>query len=554
MGSLAALPVLLGRAVDAGVTSGDLRALLPWLAGIALAGAVQAGAGAVRHWLACRLFSDTERLVTERVADRLLRPDGGVVDRRSSGELISHAEADAVRIAAAMDVLLRGSASVVVFAGVAAVLLGTSVPLGLVVVLGLVPALLAMVPLWRPLEQRAAAEQDRLSDAAATAADTVAGVRVLRGFGGEAAALRRFTARVAAVRGAAVDVARLDAVWEALRIVVPGALVAVLVWIGGQQVLTGSLTAGQLVTAFGLATFLVEPIATFGELGRKWARAAAAAARLARTLDLPPALDRTAVDRPAGARAPAEGPARGGLRLAGVAVAGAGRELLDGLDLEVAPGEHVGVVVTDPAAAAALLDVLAAHRDPDAGRVLLDGCDAAQLPPEAVRARLLVAEHDAVLFAGTLRHNLALAGPAGGATDDAALRRVLGDAAAEDVVDRIGLDGEVTAAGRSLSGGQRQRVALARALLADPPVLVLAEPTSAVDAHTEQQVVAGLVRARAGRTTVALTTSPALLAATDRVLLVEDGRVTAEGPHADLLAAAPAYRDLVDPAAEVAGR
>jgi putative ABC transport system ATP-binding protein len=389
--------------------------------------------------------------------------------------------------------------------------------------MGLPPLVLLMVPLWRPLEARARYAQGTIAAAAAMSGDAVVGLRVLQGFGGETALRERFEDRAGRVRDAAVEVARLDAGWEVMRVAVPGVFLAALVWLGGRQVLVGSLTPGGLVAAFAYASFLVTPLSTLGELGRKWARALAGAHRIAALLGTSPG-----VTRPVDGEPPT-GPGR--IELRGVTVRVEERVVLDGLDLVVAAGRHLGLIVDDPAVVEALTELLGAHRDADDGNVLLDGIDIRCLPPAVQRRHLLVAEHDAYLFAGTLRDNLAPS------LDDHVGLRALQDVAATDVIDALGLDGTVTARGRSLSGGQRQRIAVTRALLADPTVLVLDDPTSAVDAHTERSVVAGIEGRRRGRTTIVLSHSPVVLGAMDEVAVVRDGRVLRRGRPHEVLAA-----------------
>ncbi|MGH8573030.1 MAG: ATP-binding cassette domain-containing protein, partial [Gammaproteobacteria bacterium] len=217
--------------------------------------------------------------------------------------------------------------------------------------------------------------------------------------------------------------------------------------------------------------------------------------------------------------------------------------VLDGLDLTVAPGEALGVVTADPRAPQVLADLLARRADPDAGQVRLGGYDLRALPLEQVRRAVLVAEHDPFLFATSLAHNVAVNGDFGPAHSAAA--RV---AAVEEIAHRLP-DGWATVLGergRTLSGGQRQRVGLARALAEAPPVLVLPEPTSAVDAHTEANIIDTLLALRGDRSTLVLTSSPVFLAALDRVVLVEHGRICADGTHAELLGD-PGYRAVVLP-------
>ncbi|WP_345025185.1 ATP-binding cassette domain-containing protein, partial [Actinomadura keratinilytica] len=259
-------------------------------------------------------------------------------------------------------------------------------------------------------------------------------------------------------------------------------------------------------------------------------------------------------------------PVRAAVRLRGVSCGGGA---LRGLDLDVAPGELLGVVTTDPRAATWLLRLLGRSADPDDGAVELDGVPLATLDPAEIRRAVVVAEHDADLFEGALLDNVAAAAAtdnaAAAATDNAAaaamdnaaevdgggaaekaVHRAMAAAAADEVAANLphGTATVLAERGRSLSGGQRQRVALARALASGAPVLVLHDPTTAVDAVTEARIAEGLRETRQGRTTIVVATSPALLAAADRVVFLDGGAAAAEGAHAELVRR-PDYRAAV---------
>ena len=207
----------------------------------------------------------------------------------------------------------------------------------------------------------------------------------------------------------------------------------------------------------------------------------------------------------------------------------------------VEPGQLTAIVAGVPEEAVAIADRLG--RFADGGEVRLGGVALRDLPLDVVRRRVLVSEHDPRLFTGPLGTEL---DPTGAAPPERVLAAVA-TASASDVVEALpdGLATEVDERGRSFSGGQRQRLVLARALVADPEVLVLVEPTSAVDAHTEAGIADGLAAARAGRATVVCTTSPLLLDRADKVALVAGGRVVAQGTHRDLLDTEPRYRAVV---------
>ncbi|MEU3693414.1 ABC transporter ATP-binding protein, partial [Streptomyces narbonensis] len=238
-----------------------------------------------------------------------------------------------------------------------------------------------------------------------------------------------------------------------------------------------------------------------------------------------------------GEAAPADA-AAGHLALRGVTLGA-----LRGVDLDLPAGGLTGIVTRDPAAAADLLLCLAREKDPAEGTVELDGVPLTGLDPDALRRAVLVAHHDADLFESTLLDNVR----SGADGDTTAVESALAASAADDVARLLpdGVDTLLAERGRSLSGGQRQRVALARALAADRPVLVLHDPTTAVDTVTESRIAHRLREVRRGRTTVLVTTSPALLAVTDRVVVLEDGAVRADGHHNELLAADETYRAAV---------
>lgn len=517
MGAQAAVPPVLGAVLDRGVARGDNRATLMWCAvlfGLAL---VDAGAGALRHWAACALSFRTKVLVSELVAARIVDPGGGPDATAAAGALVSVGTADALAVSRPLDLCCRGTGSLVAVVGVAIAMIVTAPRLGLVVVVGLPMAMLAAVPLVRPLERRSLAQQRALADAAASAQDVLTGLRAAKGIGAETALAAAFGEQVARVRAAALAVARLEAGWVALQIAVPGTVAAGAAWIGGRMALSGDLSIGGLVAFAGWAGFLVAPLRNLGEVGRVWARGVPAAQRVADLLTSPV------------------------VALSGVCPAGvAGALVVDGLGLRAAPGSWTGVVCADRRDATDLVDVLAREGDRPGWAASVGGVGLAGLALEECRVLVVVAEHDAVLFGRSMADNVALARP--DASRGAVIAALSAAAGTRDLVGRVAQDlGE---RGRTLSGGQRQRVALARALVADPSILVLDDPTGALDAVTESEVLAGLRRVRGGRTTIVVTTSPPLLADCDEVCLVADGSVVAAGRHEKLMDL-PAYRGLV---------
>ncbi|UTR79046.1 ABC transporter ATP-binding protein [Streptomyces cavourensis] len=555
----ALVPVLIGLIVDRAVVRPDGGALALWLVVLAVVYAMLSYGFRFGARAGERAAEQAAHRLRLDVVRRVLAPHGGAEAGRPPGALVNVATEDARRVGALNMALTLGIAAVVGVVAGAVLLLGASVPLGLLVLVG-APVLMALGHyLARPLEHRSEAEQERAAHASGVAADLVAGVRVLKGLRAERAAVARYRATSQASRDANVRAARAAALQTGLMLTLTGAFIALVALVGGRLVLSGSIGLGALVSAVGLALFLPGPIAVLAWVGAELAKARASAARIADVLAAPgettggtaepsapggaaartasgpdtPASATTGPDTPTTAATPTPGE----LRLHRLGHGG-----LHGIDLTVPAGEHLGIVVTDTADAATLLRCLARRCDPDQGRIELDGTPLTELAPAALRSTLLVAEHDAQLFDGTLLDNVTAAAPAGADPHPA-----MAAAAVDEVAATLpgGTTGGIGERGSSLSGGQRQRVALARALAADRAVLVVHDPTTAVDAATEARIATGIRRARAGRTTVLVTSSPALLAATDRVVLIDGGTVAAEAPHEDLVRDHPVYRSAV---------
>ncbi|SDP42221.1 putative ABC transport system ATP-binding protein [Streptomyces sp. cf386] len=528
----ALVPVLIGVAVERGVVEGDLAGLLWWLGALAvvyvgLSVSYRYGARAGER----ASVTAAHRLRTDLI-DRALAPEGGADEGRLPGELATIATEDARRVGAVVMALVVGVAAATGLAVGAVVLLRVSVPLGVLVLLG-TPLLLWLVHLLsKPLERRSETEQERAARASGVAADLVAGLRVLKGIGAEQAAVARYRRVSRDSLAATLRAARAEAWQSGVVTMLTGAFLALVVLVGGRLAARGDIGLGELVSCVALALFLIGPLSGFSWVNAQLAQGRASAARIAEVLGAEHAVSAD----------PSSGGAvlhrvEGRLRLRGLSYGS-----LRAVDLDIAPGETVGVVTTDPADASALMHCLGRRADPDAGTVALDGTHLSALGLAELRTALLVAEHDADLFEGTVLDNVTA-----GARTDTATTAAITASGTDDVVRALpdGLDTAVTARGHSLSGGQRQRVALARALAADAPVLVLHEPTTAVDAVTEARIAVGIRDLRAGRTTVVVTTSPALLAVTDRVVLLDGGGVAASGGHEQLVHECAAYRTAV---------
>lgn len=530
MSCQAVMPAVIGRAIDRGVADRDGSALATY-AGLLLGiGLLQAASGIMRHRFAVTNWLTTAYRTVQLIGRQAVRLGGTLPRKVSTGEVVAIGTTDLSHLGNVMDVSARFAGAVVSFLLVAVILLSTSVPLGLVVLIGVPLLMLVITPLLRPLNRRTGEQRALMGELSNTASDIVGGLRVLRGIGGEQVFLDRYRRQSQTTRTAGVRVARLQSVLDALQVFLPGVFVVLVVWLGARYAVQGRISAGELIAFYGYSAFLMIPLRTATEYANKLIRGRVAAARVCRVLALEPDHHEPAH--------PASPPP-------------VGAELADARSgLRVRPGAVTALVSERPDDSAALADRLglcAAEVDDD---VTLGGVPLSRLATSEVRRRVVVSDTGAGLFSGRLGDVLA-AGR--GDLGPAEVLRAIDTAAAGDVLEALpdGLDTAVAERGRTFSGGQRQRLVLARALVADPEVLVLVEPTSAVDAHTEAAIAARLRAHRAGRTTVVVTTSPLLLDAVDEVAFVEDGRVVATGTHADLLARVPAYRAVVVRESEV---
>jgi ABC-type multidrug transport system fused ATPase/permease subunit len=515
------MPFAIGQAIEQGIVNSDNRALAAWALALLGLGVVQAGAGIMRHRYAVFNWLQASFRMAQVVSHHSARSGPAVRGRLSTGEVVATVSNDAMRAGGAFDITARLSGSIVAYFVVAFILLSASVVLGLVVLVGVPVLVLLLGFVIKPLQERQRDQREEVGKLTALGADTAAGLRVLRGIGGEQAFYDRYRHRSQVVRHTGVRVALPQSTLDAAQVFVPGLFVVLVTWLGARFAVSGRIDVGELVAFYGYAAFLVIPLRTAAEAVDKITRAFVGARRMLDVLTVEPHV--------ADPESPADEPPPG-------------VPLVDERSgVVVEPGLVTGIVSSRPQESTAIADRLG--RFGKGSGVLLGQTQLEDLCLSDVRRRIVVSEADPVLFAGTLRSEL---DPWGRATDDEILQAI-SVANAEDILEALpeGLDADVDERGRSFSGGQRQRLVLARALLADPEVLVLVEPTSAVDAHTEARIARRLRDARAGRTTVIVATSPLVLDQADRVVLVRGGRVVAEGTHRELLADRPDYRDTV---------
>ncbi len=511
-----------GDAIDRGIANHSPHELLVWVLIVMALGATQALFGSLRHQLAVTNWMQAAFRTTQLIGRHITTTTTALTDEIPAGDIVNTVMADAMRVGGAYDSLARFLGSIVAWLVVSFILLSTSVQLGLIVMIG-VPALMALtVPLMKPLHRAQASQREASGRLAAQASDTVTGLRILRGVGGEDVFLDNYKRQNDLVRRTGFRIATPSAGLDSGQIFLPAILTVVVTFLGAQDVMHHTLQAGQLVSFFGYTTFLTTPLRTAIEYIMQVTRAYVGGNKVLRILRTSPTVADAGQTQPWPATF---------------------EEIVDPISgVSIPRGRIVGLVSAQTSDVMGMVDRV--------GRFTADGGGARidQTPVEAIaladiREHVVVSEVEPRLFSGPLRDELT---PRGDVADEGILV-ALDAASATDLLVQLenGLDTWVEERGRSFSGGQRQRLSLTRAFLTNADVLILIEPTSAVDTHTEHRIARRLRTTREGRTTVIATSSPLLLEETDLVYLIADGIVIASGSHAELLATTPAYQRIV---------
>lgn len=520
-------PYVLGQAIDQGILPGNFARLSTWVGVLVALTIVQSISATLRHRAAVSNWLQAAYRSAQVVGYKVTRSGDALPQKFSTGEVVSTCASDAMRIGEIFDVAARLAGSVMGYLLVSYLVFQSSWQLGLVVLFGVPLCGAALMFVIRPLQRRQKEQREAAGQMTALGADTVTGLRVLRGIGGEHIFVQRYRERSRTTQLAGNKVAYSLADLDAAQVLVVGVFSVAFTWIGALQALSGQIETGQLVALYGYAVFLVSPIRTAADAVSRFIRAQVGARRIIDVLATPSAVHDVETTVPA-PFAPSA--------------------LLDSATgVVIAPGTLTAVVSGDPAQSANLARRLGRFEDAVLREAeVLWGADALHLMPlREVRSRIVVSDAEPQLFTGTLREEL---DPMGKHTD-AQIMDAIEVASAHDVFDGLdnGLDDEVTEKGRGFSGGQRQRLTLARAVLTEAEVLVLIEPTSAVDAHTESRIATALQRTRGepNNTTVVVSVSPLLLGVMDTVVFLKDGKVLAQGTHRELLDTVPDYRKVV---------
>jgi ABC-type multidrug transport system fused ATPase/permease subunit len=515
---LSLVPGLLGRGVQA-IADDDQGALTKWSLLVIALGIVQAFAGVMRHRRAASGFLVAATRLKQIIARKASELGADLPRLVSTGEVVSVNNNDVERMARGYDNIPRLLGSIVSFFYVAFLLIRSSPSIGLIVVIAVPIMSLGIAPIIKPLQEREAEQRRKLSIATDLAADTVAGLRVLRGIGGEDAFISRFKDASQEVRAAAVRTARMRSLMQALQIILPGILVLVVIFFGGHLVLDEKMKIGELLSFYGYSAFLVLPIKIITESAQRITSAVVSARRVVHLLQVQPLHHWGTNESPN--------------------VEAVLRDGESGVDIR--HGEFLVIVSESPLIADDLCDRLGGYVGADA--VTLGNLPLTTFSRSAIRRSIFVQEKEPSILSGTIGSIFEVKN-----SGRLSIEQAMAASSALDILDSLdgeGLGAEVVERGRTLSGGQRQRLALARTLFVDAPIAILDDPTSAVDAHTESRIALRLKEIRADRTTVVVSNSPLILDQADRVVLLLKGKLFADGTHESLFRDSVEYRELV---------
>ncbi|HVC84996.1 MAG TPA: ABC transporter ATP-binding protein [Solirubrobacteraceae bacterium] len=535
-----AIPDLSGRAIDA-IRAHQRGQLLTFALLVAGAGLIRLGLSAGRRLVAGRVSLGVEYDLRNLLFRQLQSFELAFFDSQQTGQLMSRVTVDLQSIRFFLGyglVFMMQSGLAIVLAAVAMFVIQPGLA---AIALIPVPFVVYVTNRYSRLARPALQEvQQRIGELTADVEENISGVRVVKAFAREGHQRRRFEGSVGRVFDQAMLEARLQARYNPLIGFLPQIGLAAILLVGGNDAIHHRLTPGQFAAFYIYLLMLLSPMRTLGVSLGLAQRAAASGARVFELLDRSPELT-----APPGA--PPLPPGPGSVRFEGVTMryAGTRRPALADVDLEIAGGRTVALVGATGSGKTTLAALVARLYDPTGGRVLIDGADLRAIDVASLRAAVAVTGDDPFLFSTTVHENIAYARPA---ATRAAVQEAARRAQADEFIQRLpeGYDTRVGERGLSLSGGQRQRIAIARAILADPRILILDDATSSVDATTEREIKRALGEVMAGRTTLIIAHRLSTIALADEIVVLEDGRVAAQGTHDELRERSPLYREIVE--------
>jgi ABC-type multidrug transport system fused ATPase/permease subunit len=533
------IPYLTGRAIDA-TRAGhrDRSALMLDAALIVAAGALQGVLMFWRRFLAGRLSLAVEYDLRNAMYRHLQRLSFGFYDRHQTGQLMSRATVDLQSVRFFLGYgLIFFSQNLITVVIVIAALVAIDWQLALIAI-AISPAMMVAAYRYSRISHPVLKDvQQRIADVTTHAEENIVGVRVVKAFAQEERETGRFAALAQRVFDQAVRAAAIQARYVPMLQSLPNLAIAAVLLVGGYGVIHGTLTLGSFFAVNGYLLLLVVPLRSVGMWVGQYQRAMASGERIFEVLDV----DRDIVERPEAGPLP-DGP--GHIRLEGVEFGyEPGRPVLRDVDLDVAAGSTVALIGPTGCGKTTLTALIPRFYDVGAGRVTVDGADVRDVKLDSLRADVGIVSQDTFLFSTTVAENIAYGTPA--ATPEEIVRAARQAQAHEFICDLPdGYETRVGERGLTLSGGQRQRIAIARALLMNPRILILDDATASVDATTEAKIKLALREVMKGRTTLIIAHRLSTISLAERVVVLEAGRIVAQGTHADLIEASDVYRQI----------
>jgi len=533
------IPFLTGRAIDATQPGHRDRSALMLNAGlIVVAGALQGVLMFWRRFLAGRLSLAVEYDLRNAMYRHLQRLSFGFYDRHQTGQLMSRATVDLQSVRFFLGYgLIFFSQNLITVVVVVAALVAIDWQLALIA-LAISPAIMVAAYRYSRISHPVLKDvQQRIADVTTHAEENIVGVRVVKAFAQEERETTRFARLAGRVFDQAITAAGIQARYVPMLQSLPNLAIAAVLLVGGYSVIHGSLSLGSFFAVNGYLLLLVVPLRSVGMWVGQYQRAMASGERIFEILDV----DRDIVERPDAAPL-SEGP--GHIRLEGVEFGyDPGRPVLRDVDLDVAAGSTVALIGPTGCGKTTLTALIPRFYDVAAGRVTVDGADVRDVTLDSLRADVGIVSQDTFLFSTSVAENIAYGTP--DATPDEIVRAAR-QAQAHDFICDLpdGYETRVGERGLTLSGGQRQRIAIARALLMNPRILILDDATASVDATTEAKIKLALREVMKGRTTLIIAHRLSTISLAEKIVVLEAGRIVAQGTHADLIEESDVYRQI----------
>ncbi|HTU65486.1 MAG TPA: ABC transporter transmembrane domain-containing protein [Steroidobacteraceae bacterium] len=541
--AMLALPQALKNVIDQGFSAANAAAIDRYFGWLLLAAAVFAAFASLRmylvNWIGERVVADLRSAVYKRV----LRMDPAFFEVTKTGEVLSRLTTDTTLIQSlsgiGLSILLRSTVS---FVGSLVLLLATSLKLALIIFALIPTVLLPMLIFGRRVRKLSRASQDRVADTSGLAGETLNAIQTVQAFTLEELHGRRYDSAVEESFDTAIRRTRVRAWLIAVAIMMTFGAVTLVLWLGARAVLAGTMTGGDLAKFLSYAIFMGTSVGALSEMWGELQRAAGAMERTVELLESQPSI--RVPEQPL----PLNPESRGRISFEHLSFSYPSRpdtRALDDFHLEIAPGETVAFVGPSGAGKSTTFQLLLRFYDPASGRILIDGVDIAQADPSQVRAHVGLVPQETMIFGASARENIRYGRPS---ASDAEIEAAARAAAADEFIRKLpqGYDTFLGEKGARLSGGQKQRIAIARAILKNPPILLLDEATSSLDSESERLVQNALEKLMRDRTTLVIAHRLATAIESDRIVVIDRGRIVGTGRHEELLRDNALYARLAE--------